>query len=179
MAPELNRLGEAMLACWSAGGKVLTAGNGGSAADAMHLAEELVARFMKTRRALAAIALCDPTVLTCTANDFGFESVFSRQVEALGNTGDILIVFSTSGNSANILRAIDTAKQRGMVTASFLGKDGGKSKGACDFEFLVASQLPHRIQEIHQILYHSVCEWIEERVERQGASGKGQARSSD
>ncbi len=165
MEGMLERLGQAMLASWEQGGKTLVAGNGGSAADAMHLAEELVARFVKNRRALAAIALCDPTVLTCSANDFGFESVFSRQVEALGNAGDVLVVFTTSGNSANILRAVDAAKERKLMTAAFLGKDGGKVRGQCDFEFLVTSQLPHRIQEVHQILYHALCEWIEAHID--------------
>src|SRR5205823_4628253 len=103
LEPQLTRLGEAMLAAWDKRGKVLVCGNGGSAADAMHLAEELVARFAKNRRALAALALCDPTVLTCAANDFGYENVFSRQVEAFGNAGDVLVVLSTSGNSPNIL----------------------------------------------------------------------------
>jgi len=111
------------------------------------------------------MALCDPTVLTCAANDFGFEAVFSRQVEAYGNAGDVLIVFTTSGNSANILRAIETAKQLKMVTAAFLGKDGGQARRRCDFEFIVPSQLPHRIQEIHQVLYHSLCEWVDQRID--------------
>src|SRR4051812_2078943 len=164
MGPQLERLGQAMLEGFNSGKKTLVAGNGGSAADAMHLAEELVARFMKNRRALPAIALCDPTVLTCAANDFGFESVFSRQVEGLGNEGDVLVVFTTSGNSANILRAIESAKQKRMLTAAFLGKDGGRAAGQCDFEFIVQSQWPHRIQEVHQVLYHSLCEWIEARV---------------
>jgi D-sedoheptulose 7-phosphate isomerase len=164
MAGKLEQLGQAMMQCWAANGKLLVCGNGGSAADAMHLAEELVSRFMKNRRALAAIALCDPTVVTCAANDFGFEAIFSRQVEALGNAGDVLVVFSTSGNSPNILRAIDAAKSRGLRTAAFLGRGGGKAAGLCEFEFIVASTLPHRIQEVHQILYHSLCEWVEARV---------------
>jgi D-sedoheptulose 7-phosphate isomerase len=164
MAPEMDRLCIAMLNCWSNNGKILVAGNGGSAADAMHLAEELVARFMKNRRGLAAIALCDPTVITCAANDFGFESIFSRQVEALGNSEDVLIVFTTSGDSKNILRAIEAGKAKGLVTVAFLGKTGGEARGQCDFEFVVKSQLPHRIQEVHQILYHSLCEWVDQRI---------------
>src|SRR6266550_7671175 len=162
---ELERLGEAMMKCWNQHGKVLIAGNGGSAADAMHLAEELCVRFAKNRRALAAIALCDPTVLTCAANDFGFESVFSRQVEAFGNAGDVLIVFSTSGNSPNILRAIESAKGQGLISAAFLGKDGGKAKGLCDIELIVPASAPHRIQEGHRLLYHALCEWVDERVD--------------
>src|SRR5438552_8058269 len=127
--PQLRRLGETLLSCWANRGKVLTAGNGGSAADAIHLAEELVVRFNKPRRALAAVALCDAGNLTCAANDMGFDEVFARQVEALGNPGDFLIVFSTSGNSPNILRAIETAKTAAMQTVAFIGKSGGKVKG--------------------------------------------------
>jgi D-sedoheptulose 7-phosphate isomerase len=165
LEPQMTRLAEAMMAAWSRKGKILVAGNGGSASDAMHLAEELVARFQKNRKALAAIALCDPTVLTCAANDFGFDAVFSRQVEAFGNAGDVLIVFSTSGNSPNIIRAIEAAKRQGLMTAAFLGKDGGKAKGMCDIELIVAAQTSHRIQEGHGILYHSLCEWVDQRVD--------------
>jgi len=166
LAPQLLTLGEAMLASWAKRGKVLTAGNGGSACDAMHLAEELSVRFMKNRRALAALALCaDPTALTCAANDYGFDEVFARQVEALGNAGDVLIVFSTSGNSKSVIRAVEVAKSQGLVTAAFLGKGGGKLAGACDIELIVPAQLTHRVQEGHQILYHTLCEWVEARIE--------------
>ncbi len=162
--PELNRLGEAMLKCWAGRGKILTAGNGGSAADAIHLAEELVVRFNKPRRALAAISLCDPGNLTCAGNDLGWEQVFARQIEALGNPGDGLIVFTTSGNSANCIRAIETAKSQKMFTAAFIGKNGGKAKGLCDFEFHVPSDNTARVQEMHLLLYHTLCQWIDERV---------------
>lgn len=164
MAADLERLGEAMLGCWEKRCKVMIAGNGGSSADAMHLAEELSVRFMKNRRALAAIALCDPTAITCAGNDFGFDHVFSRQVEALGNPGDILILFSTSGNSSNILRAIQQAKLQRVITVGFLGKDGGKAKGQCDIEFVIPVQLTARVQEAHKILYHTLCEWIDQRT---------------
>jgi len=164
LEPQLSRLGEALMGCWAKRGKALVAGNGGSACDAMHLAEELVARFEKNRRALAAMALCDPTVLTCAANDFGFDSVFARQVEAFGNAGDVLIVFSTSGNSVNILRAIEAAKKQSMLTASFLGKDGGKARGMCDIELIVPATTSHRIQEGQKVLYHALCEWVDQRV---------------
>src|SRR3712207_225917 len=114
LAPELEQLGQAMMTCWAGRGKVLIAGNGGSAADAMHFAEELVVRFQKNRRGLAALALCDPTVVTCAANDFGYEHVFARQVEAYGNPGDVFVALTTSGNSPNLLRAIHAAKQQGL-----------------------------------------------------------------
>jgi D-sedoheptulose 7-phosphate isomerase len=162
---ELIRLGNAMLACWASRGKVLTAGNGGSAADAIHLAEELVVRYHKPRRALAAIALTDPGNLTCAGNDLGYEQVFSRQVEALGNPGDLLVVFSTSGNSTNLLRAVAVAREAGMKTAAFLGKSGGAIKGVCDFEFLVHSAVTARVQEAHLMLYHCLCEWIDRHVD--------------
>ena len=165
LEPQMTRLGEALMACWAKKGKALVAGNGGSASDAMHLAEELVARFEKNRRALAAMALCDPTVITCAANDFGFDTVFSRQVEALGNAGDVLIVFTTSGNSPNILKALEAAKKQSMLTAAFLGKDGGKVKGMCDIELIVPAQTSHRIQEGHKLLYHTLCEWVDQRVD--------------
>jgi D-sedoheptulose 7-phosphate isomerase len=164
MGPAVERLGQAMMACWSKRGKVLIAGNGGSAADAIHFAEELVVRFQKNRRGLAAMALCDASVLTCAANDLGYEQVFSRQVEAYGNPGDVFIAITTSGNSANLLKAIGVAKEQKLVTVSFLGKDGGQAKGLCDIELLVPSPVTARVQEAHKILYHSLCEWVEERV---------------
>src|SRR5258706_1888375 len=120
---ELERVGEAMMKCWNEQGKVLIAGNGGSAADAMHLAEELSVRFAKNRRALAAMALCDPAVITCAGNGFGVDSIFSRQIEALGNDGDVFVALSTSGNSANLVLAVEAAKAPGGTTASLLGKD--------------------------------------------------------
>src|SRR3954462_2864204 len=165
LEPELQRLCAAMDACWKKRGKVLIAGNGGSAADAMHFAEELAVRFMKNRCAFAAIALCDTTVITCAGNDFGYDYIFSRQVEALGNPGDVFIGLSTSGNSANILRAFDIARSRGLTTCAFLGKDGGKARGVCDIELIVSAELSHRIQEGHKLLYHTVCEWVDERCE--------------
>jgi D-sedoheptulose 7-phosphate isomerase len=164
LSPTLEKLGQAMMTCWSRRGKVLIAGNGGSAADAMHFAEELVVRFQKNRKGLAAIALCDPTIVTCAANDFGYEKVFARQIEALGNEGDLFIAMTTSGNSTNLLRAIELAKEQKLITVSFLGKDGGQAKGLCDIELIVPSSITARVQEAHKILYHSLCEWVEARV---------------
>ncbi len=161
----LERVGEALLACWAGRGKMLVAGNGGSAADAMHFAEEIVVRYRKNRRAAAAVALCDPTVLTCAGNDFGYERVFERQVEALGNPGDVFVALTTSGNSPNLLRAIDAARARGLVTVAFLGKDGGAARGRCDIELLVASSSTARVQEAHKLLFHALCEWIDLRLD--------------
>jgi D-sedoheptulose 7-phosphate isomerase len=165
MEPQLSQLGGMMMACWAQRGKVLTAGNGGSAADAMHLAEELSIRFFKNRKALAAVALCDASVITCAGNDFGFDSVFARQIEAIGNKGDILIAFSTSGNSGNILKALEQAKAQGVHTVGFLGKDGGKARLLCDLSLVVPALTPHRIQEGQKVLYHALCEWIDSRVD--------------
>lgn len=147
------------------GGKLYTAGNGGSATDAQHLAEELIARYRSNRRALPAIALtADSSVLTCIGNDFGYESVFSRQVEALVGPGDLLLVFTTSGNSPNIVAALHTAKQRGGTTIALLGKDGGACRGLADFELIVASANTARIQEAHLQVLHYICEVVEAAV---------------
>lgn len=164
LSPVVERLGQAMMECWKIRGKVLIAGNGGSAADAIHFAEELVVRFQKNRRALAAMALCDSAVVTCAANDLGYEQVFSRQIEAYGNPGDIFIAMTTSGNSVNLLKAIKAACEQKMTTVSFLGKDGGQARGLCDIEILVPSPVTARIQEAHKMIYHSICEWVEARV---------------
>jgi D-sedoheptulose 7-phosphate isomerase len=165
LAGELDRFGRALLSCWERRGKVLVAGNGGSAADAMHFAEELVVRFRKNRRALAAIALCDPTVISCAGNDFGYESVFERQIEALGNPGDVFVAFTTSGNSVNLLRALDLAKAQGVTTVTFLGKGGGLAAGRADLELIVPSDNTARIQEAHKLLFHTLCDWIDDQVD--------------
>jgi D-sedoheptulose 7-phosphate isomerase len=145
-----------------AGGKILSCGNGGSGADAMHLAEELTGRYRGNRRSLAGLCLnADGTALTCIGNDFGFDEVFSRQVEGLGTKGDVLVCFSTSGNSANILRALDVGRQRGLRTVALLGKGGGKAKGKADCEIVVASNDSGRVQEAHTVVLHALLEVIE------------------
>ena len=145
-----------------AGGKILSCGNGGSAADAMHLAEELVGRYRSNRRSLPGVCLtADATALTCIANDFGFDEVFARQVEGLGAKGDLLVCFSTSGNSPNILRALDAAQLRGVKTVALLGKDGGKAKGRADFELIVGSGDTARVQEAHTLILHALLEVVE------------------
>jgi D-sedoheptulose 7-phosphate isomerase len=145
-----------------ASGKILSCGNGGSAADAMHLAEELVGRYRANRRSLPGFCLnADATALTCIANDFGFDEVFARQVEGLGAKGDLLVCFSTSGNSPNILRALDAARPRSVKTVALLGKDGGKAKGRADFEIIVGSNDTARIQEVHTLVLHALLEVVE------------------
>jgi D-sedoheptulose 7-phosphate isomerase len=147
------------------GGKALTCGNGGSLCDAQHFAEELSGRYRGDRRALAAIALTEASHMTCVANDYGFEFVFSRFVQALGRPGDVLLAISTSGNSPNILRAAEAAKEAGMLVVSLTGKDGGKLAGLSDVEIRV----PHfgfadRIQEIHIKVIHILILLIEKLV---------------
>ncbi|MGC4034203.1 MAG: SIS domain-containing protein [Tepidisphaeraceae bacterium] len=165
LSGELSRLGESIMTSWKHGGKLLIAGNGGSMADAMHFAEELSVRFRKNRRALAAFALCDPAAITCAGNDFSFDTIFERQVEALGRPGDLLIVLSTSGRSVNLIRAVNRAKEAGLKTVAFLGGSGGELAGRCDVELLVQSDQTARIQEAHKLLFHCVCEWIDARVD--------------
>ena len=145
--------------------KVLTAGNGGSAADALLLAEELVGRYRETRRALPAIALAaDGTALTCIGNDFGFDQVFARQVEALGAPGDVLILFTSSGNSANLLAALEMAKIRGLRTVALVGRGGGKLKGRAEAEWIVPSDSGARVQELHGWAIHVILEVVEARL---------------
>lgn len=144
------------------GNKVLSAGNGGSAAEAMHLAEEAVGRFRGNRVSLPAIALCaDGTALTCIGNDFGFDRVFSRQVEGLGAPGDLLVLFTSSGNSANLEFALEAAKAKGMRTLAILGKTGGRLAGRADLEIIIEGTDSGRIQEAHQLLMHILLDAVE------------------
>lgn len=145
------------------GNKVLIAGNGGSAADAQHFAGEIVCTFMRRdRKGYPAIALTtDTSVITAWSNDFGYDTVFERQVQALGNAGDVFIGISTSGNSENIILAAKKAKELGLKTVCLLGRDGGKLKDAPDVSIIVPSQSTPRIQEIHTLLVHIICEEVE------------------
>lgn len=154
-------LASAFASAFQTGNKILICGNGGSACDAMHFAEELTGRYRQTRKALPALALSDPSFLTCVANDFGFEQVFARGVEAYAKPGDWLIVLSTSGNSPNILNAVRAAESLGVQTLALLGKDGGQLKGRCTHEFIVPQTTSDRIQEIHMVILHILVEGIE------------------
>ena len=163
--PEIERTGKKLAASLAGGGKILTCGNGGSACDALHLSEELVGRFIGNRRSLGAICLsADAPLLTCIANDFGYEAVFARQVEGLGRPGDSLVVFSTSGNSPNLVTAVEAAKKGGLATISLLGKDGGHCQGLADHEIIVPSQTTARIQEIHTFILHAWLGLIESEL---------------
>lgn len=147
------------------GGRVFLVGNGGSAADSQHLAAELVGRFERERRGLPAIALTtDTAVLTSVANDYGFESVFARQVEALGRPGDILVGLSTSGNSANVVSAMERAHQLGLFRVGLTGEGGGKLRQCCELWLGVPSRSTARIQEAHMLIGHIVCDLVEQRV---------------
>jgi D-sedoheptulose 7-phosphate isomerase len=164
LEPLERLIGEAA-ARLSNGGKILFFGNGGSAADAQHFAAELTIRFAKDRRALAGLALTtDTSALTACGNDFGFDQVFSRQIEALGRAGDLAIALSTSGNSPNILAAVQLARASGIFTAAFTGETGGKLRGAVDLLIAVPSPTTARIQEMHSLLGHLLCQEIEARL---------------
>ena len=158
----IEAMGDALVAVLRGGGKILTAGNGGSAAEALHMSEEFVGRFRHNRRSLAAVALvADPTAITCIGNDFGFDYIFSRQIEGLGQVGDALVVFSTSGNAPNLARALEAAAEAGMVTVALLGRDGGPLAGRADHEVIVPGEATERIQEAHQVVLHLLLDAVE------------------
>jgi D-sedoheptulose 7-phosphate isomerase len=159
---EVHRAAQIIAEAFKANGKLLVFGNGGSAADAQHIAGELVNRFLQQRKALPAIALTtDGGVLTCIANDTGFENVFARQIEALGTRGDVCLAISTSGNSPNVTAACEQARKRGMVVIGLLGRDGGKVAALCDLALIVPSDDTQRIQETHNLIGHIICELVE------------------
>jgi D-sedoheptulose 7-phosphate isomerase len=161
----LDRCAQIIADALMAGKKVLAAGNGGSAADALHLCEELVGRYKENRRALPAICLsADGTALTCIGNDFGFDQVFARQVEALGVEGDVLVLFTSSGNSSNLILALEAAKARGLRVVALIGRGGGKLKGLADAEWLVPSSTGARVQELHGWALHVILEVVEARL---------------
>lgn len=162
-AEEVERAARMIAETFDAGGKLLLFGNGGSSADAQHIAGEFVNRFcLEERRALPAIALStDGGVLTCIANDTGFEKVFARQVEALGVRGDVCLAITTSGNSPNVLAAIEEARERGMKTIGLLGRDGGRARALCDLALIVPSGDTQRIQETHNLIGHIICDLVE------------------
>lgn len=148
-----------------AGGTVFWCGNGGSAADSIHLSAELIGRLVNNRRPLSSIALnSDIAAITCISNDFGFQEIFSRQLEGLAHKNDFVIVLSTSGNSENIIRCIMKAKDLGVPVAALLGKGGGKALSMADFEIVVNSQVTARIQEAHKVIGHSICQIIEREL---------------
>ena len=159
------RFAEAACATVERGGTLLACGNGGSMCDAMHFAEEWTGRFRRDRRALRAIALSDPATLTCIANDFGYDDVFARQIDALAQPGDLLVAISTSGESANVLRAVAAAKPRNVLTVGLLGRGGGGVGAAVDIPIVVPlATTSDRIQEVHIKVLHIVIEAVERRL---------------
>ena len=162
---KILQAGQAMSRCLLEGGKILVFGNGGSAADAQHLAGELVGRYLKNRRALPAIALTtDPTIVTAVGNDMGFDEVFRRQVEAHGRKGDVAVGISTSGRSPNVIKALEAAKANGLVTMALTGEGGARLSGLVDHLLEVPSGDTPRVQEVHGLVVHLLCQIVEEEV---------------
>lgn len=158
-------IARALVAALRAGNKILLVGNGGSAADAQHIAAELVGRYKQERQGLAAIALTtDTSALTAIGNDYGFERVFVRQVEALGTPGDVLLALSTSGRSPSILSALSTARQRGLLTIGMTGAKGEAMRGSCDTLLMVPTEDTPVIQQLHMVFAHAICDAVEQAM---------------
>lgn len=162
---KIEKAGNLLVDSLKKGGKILSCGNGGSMCDAMHFAEELTGRYRDNRAAIPAMAIADASHLSCVSNDYGYEFVFSRYVEAFGKEGDVLVGISTSGNSKNVLNAIAVAKEKGMKVIGLTGKDGGKMQGVCDVEIRAPfSEYADRAQEIHIKVIHSLIDHIERNL---------------
>jgi D-sedoheptulose 7-phosphate isomerase len=162
----LERIGTLIANCFRNRGRVFCCGNGGSMADALHFAEECTGRFKEDREPYPALALAEATHLSCVSNDYGFDHVFSRQVDAFGHEGDVLILLTTSGNSENLIRAAHAAKRRGLITVGFVGRGGGKLAPLCDLLLDAPGQSSDRVQEIHMMSLHALVQAIEEVLER-------------
>ncbi len=159
---KLEKAGKYMVQSLKGGGKIISCGNGGSMCDAMHFAEELTGKYRNERPSIAAISISDPSHLSCVANDYGYEFVFSRFIESMGNRGDVLLAISTSGNSANVIKAAEIAKQKGIIVIGLTGKNGGKLAPLCDVEIRVEHMgYADRVQEIHIKVIHSLINYIE------------------
>jgi D-sedoheptulose 7-phosphate isomerase len=173
IAPDLERAAAMVLETVAREGTLFFCGNGGSAADAQHMATEYVIRYARNRRAYPAIALTtDTSLLTAAGNDFGFDAVFERQVEALCRPGDLLIVHSTSGNSPNVLRAAEAARRKGVQVLSLAARDGGKLRALSDHMIVIPTERTDRAQELHLCIQHVICDLVEERlVQAQPAAG--------
>jgi D-sedoheptulose 7-phosphate isomerase len=162
---KIQEAGDVMLKAVTNSNKIISCGNGGSMCDAMHFAEELSGKFREDRKALPAVSISDASHLSCVANDYGYEFVFSRYIEALGNNGDVLLAISTSGNSKNILNAVKVAKVKGMKVIGLTGKDGGAMASMCDIEIRAPhSKYADRAQEIHIKVIHSLIHYIEQEM---------------
>jgi len=165
LSENITQAANKISASLALGGTLFFCGNGGSAADSQHLAAELVGRFKQDRKALRSIALTtDTSVMSCIANDYSFSEIFSRQLEALGRDGDVLVAISTSGNSPNIANVLQTARSKNIFTVSLLGKDGGDAKSLSDLPIIIPSSSTARIQEIHGLIGHILCDLIEKAL---------------
>ncbi|HIV70890.1 MAG TPA: D-sedoheptulose 7-phosphate isomerase [Candidatus Aquabacterium excrementipullorum] len=165
IAPDVDRSGELLASILKAGGKIMICGNGGSAADSQHIASELTGRFVNDRRPLAALALTtDTSALTCISNDYAYDQVFTRQVLGLGRPGDCLIGISTSGNSGNVISAVQAARDNGIHTIGLLGRDGGQLRDQVEVPIVVPGNVTARIQEMHLLIAHTLCGLIEEHL---------------
>ena len=163
-ADQIRKVADLMVSSLQSGGKILLFGNGGSATDASHIAAEFVGRYDKDRAPLPALALgTDMAAITCIANDYAYEDIFARQISALGKQGDIAVAISTSGNSPNVLKAVEMARQCGLTTVAWTGKGGGKLENLVEYAFIVPSKVTARIQECHITLGHVLCEIVEEK----------------
>jgi phosphoheptose isomerase len=170
-AGEIAAAARAVAEVFRSGGRLYACGNGGSACDAMHLVEELVARYKRDRPGLPAHHLLDSATLTCWSNDYDFQSAFARQVEAMARPGDVLVAISTSGNSPNILTAVEAAVERGVAVLGLTGRDGGRLAGLCAHALVVPSQATERIQEAHIAIIHLLCELVERELFPQALQG--------
>ena len=165
LGPEMDRALQMVQHAVSQGGTLFFCGNGGSAADAQHMATEYVVRYMRTRRAYPAIALTtDTSLLTAAGNDMGFETVFARQIEALAKPGDLLIIHSTSGNSPNVLRAAETARRQGVQVLAFSARDGGALRALADHNVIIPTERTDRAQELHLCIEHIICDLVEQTL---------------
>lgn len=162
--PRVRQFADRLAETFLSGGKALSCGNGGSMSDAMHFAEEWSGRYRSERPPLPALAMSDPGHMSCVANDYGYEEVFARQVQALGSDGDLLLMLSTSGNSPNLIRAAEEARARGVTTVGLLGKGGGSLLPLCDIGIIVPGKTSDRIQELHIKIIHIVIESVERRL---------------
>ena len=162
---KITKAGDIMTSTIKDGGKIISCGNGGSMSDAMHFAEELTGRFRDDRPSIAALSISDPSHITCVGNDYGFDSIFSRYIEGVGKPGDVLLAISTSGNSKNVINAINEAKRKGMAVIGLTGKTGGEMANLCDVEIRAPhSEYADRAQEIHIKVIHSLIGYIENNI---------------
>jgi D-sedoheptulose 7-phosphate isomerase len=180
LLPTVDDVASRLIDVFASGGRLYTFGNGGSAADAQHLAAELIGRYLRDRRPLPAVALSvDPSVVSCIANDYAWDDVFARQVTALAGPGDMVIGFTTSGRSPNVVRGLEAARARGATTVLFTGGDGGAARGHADIALVVESPTTARVQEMHLLLLHALSErvdaWAADEASGGGAPGGGAA----